>query len=70
MFMPQYIGFLRDNLQNSIDKYKAEEEKAKKDGNNNAADIAHGKITDAEALLADYDKMIASFPKEGEDAGH
>lgn len=70
MFMPQYIGYLRDNLKNSIDKYKAEEEKAKKDGNANTADIAHGKVTDAEALLADYEKMIAGFPKEEEGAGH
>lgn len=72
MFMPQYIGYLRDNLKNSIDKYKAEEEKAKKDGNANAADIAHGKVTDSEALLADYEKMIAGFPKEGEgtEGGH
>jgi aminopeptidase N len=72
MFMPQYIGYLRDNLKNSIDKYKAEEEKAKKDGNTNAADIAHGKVTDSEALLADYEKMIAGFPKEGEgtEGGH
>ena len=70
MFIPQYIGYLRDNLKNSIDKYKAEEEKAKKDGNTNAADIAHGKVTDAEALLADYEKMIAGFPKEEDGAGH
>ena len=64
MFMPQYIGYLKDNLLNSIEKYKAEEEKAKKDGNTNAADIAKGKRTDAEALLGDYEKMIAGFPKE------
>ncbi|WP_430405176.1 M1 family aminopeptidase [Fluviicola sp.] len=69
MFMPQYIKYLKDNLQNSIEKYKAEEEKAKKDGNTNAADIAHGKLTDAEALMGDYDKMIAGFPKE-EEGGH
>ncbi len=64
MFMPQYIGYLKENLQKSIEKYKAEEEKAKKDGNANAADIAHGKLGDAEALMSDYDKMIAGFPKE------
>lgn len=69
MFMPQYVGYLKDNLLNTIEKYKAEEEKAKKDGNANAADIAKGKRTDAEALLADYEKMIAGFPK-GEEAGH
>ncbi len=68
VFMPQYLGYLKDNLLNSIEKYKAEEEKAKKDGNANAADIAKGKRTDAEALLADYEKMIAGFPKE--EAGH
>ncbi len=71
MFTPQYINFLKDNLLGSIEKFKAEEEKAKKDGNANAADIARGKRTDAEALLADYEKMIASFPKETEgEAGH
>lgn len=68
MFMPQYIGYLKDNLLNAIEKYKAEEEKAKKDGNSNAAEIARGKRVEAEALMADYDKLIASFPKE--DAGH
>jgi aminopeptidase N len=64
MFTPQYIGYLRDNLQNTIEKLKVEEEKAKKDGNSNAMDIASGKRMDAEALLADYDKMIAGFPKK------
>lgn len=64
MFMPQYIGYLKDNLQNSIEKYKAEEEKGKKDGNANAADIARGKRMEAEALMAEYQKMITSFPKE------
>ncbi|MDR0802118.1 M1 family metallopeptidase [Fluviicola sp.] len=67
MFMPQYIGYLKDNLQNSIEKYKGEEEKAKKDGNANAADIAREKRTEAEALMVDYDKMIARFPKETKD---
>lgn len=68
MFMPQYIGYLKDNLQNSIEKYKAEEEKAKKDGNTNAADIARGKRMEAEALMTEYTKMIATFPKE--EKGH
>lgn len=64
MFMPQSIGYLKDNLQKSIEKYKAEEEKGKKDGNANAADIARGKRMEAEALMSEYDKMIAGFPKE------
>ncbi|AEA43811.1 M1 family metallopeptidase [Fluviicola taffensis] len=71
MFVPQYIGYLRDNLLNSIEKYKVEEEKAKKEGNTNATDIARGKRMDAEALVADYDKMIAGFPKdEKSEKGH
>lgn len=69
MFMPQYIRYLKDNLQNTIEKAKAEEEKAKKDGNTNAADIARGKRMEGEALMADYEKMIATFPKESK-GGH
>lgn len=61
MFMPQYINYLSENLKNSIGKYAAEEEKAKKDGNSNAADIARGNKSEAEALLKEYEAFVSSF---------
>lgn len=64
MFIPQFMGYLRDKALNTIETYRAEEEKAKKDGNANAADIAKGKRGEMENLVSQYDKLIASFGTE------
>lgn len=66
MFMPQYVNYLADNLKNSIGKYTAEIEKATKDGNTNAADIARGNKSEAEALLKEYEAFIASLKPASE----
>lgn len=64
MFTPRYVAYLRDNTLNRIEQYRADEEKAKKDGNLNGADIAKGKRSEMEALVAKYDTLLAGFKIE------
>lgn len=59
MFMPQHMTYLNDNIIKQIEVLKTEEEKAKKEGNTNAADIAKGKRTDAEALSKEFTALQA-----------
>jgi aminopeptidase N len=66
MFMPQYVSYLRENALNSVEKLRGDEEKAKKDGNANAVDIAKGKRTEFEYLIAKFDQLLARFSQEGE----
>lgn len=64
MFTPKYVAYLRDNALNKIEQLRAEEEKAKKDGNLNGVDIAKGKRSEMEALVAKYDALLATFKVE------
>lgn len=58
MFIPQYIQYLKNSLNTKIESYKADEDKAKNAGNTNGADMARGKHSEAEALQAEYDKLL------------
>lgn len=50
MFMPQQMNFLIENVTKMIETLKADEEKERKAGNTNAAEIAKQKLGDAESL--------------------
>ncbi len=59
MLLPTFMNQLGEKVKQSVAKYAAEEDKATKEGNTNAASIAKGNKAEAEVILND----ITSFLK-------
>lgn len=63
MFMPRYLNYIKSTVETNLAKYQEELKSAQASNNTNAANIAEGKISEANAIITSYEKLIEQMAK-------
>lgn len=70
MYFPGSMRFLNSKLKEKILAYEEDERKAKQNGNENFAEMARAKKTEAEALIKTFESLSESVQRQNSGEGH